>query len=293
MLWFWLSLACALLWAIESILNKHVSSRLARPQLVLSFFSTFLGLLMALPLLLMPGTQLLPFSVEASISLLAGLAVFAAYLLFIRALSRGEASRIVGLYLSSPVFVALLALFFLGEQLSLPNYAGILLVVAGAAAMAYRKGSFFLGSGSLEALASSLIYSCMNVSLDYSAESIGAFASFFWFQAGFFAAGAAYALIHRRELAEYFRGARTALAGAVGAGICGNAGRVFLLLAFSVGSVSLSVAVQYTEAFFVLILASLLSAYYPKILKEETGTSAIALKLFATVLMFAGVLLLI
>jgi hypothetical protein len=55
--------------------------------------------------------------------------------------------------------------------------------------------------------------------------------------------------------------------------------------------VTLVNALASVQPFFVLAFAVALSIFYPKILKEEIGRSAVALKLIAIAMMFAGVIL--
>ena len=70
---------------------------------------------------------------------LSGLATGASWVCYFRALQRGEASRVAPIDKLSVVLVALFAAAFLGERLSLREWAGIALVGAGAVLIAWRE----------------------------------------------------------------------------------------------------------------------------------------------------------
>jgi len=64
--------------------------------------------------------------------LLSGIATGASWLCYFRALKIGEASRVAPIDKLSVVMVAIFGVVFLGEKLSMPNWAGIVLIAAGA-----------------------------------------------------------------------------------------------------------------------------------------------------------------
>lgn len=69
---------------------------------------------------------------------LSGLATGASWLCYFRALKIGDAARVAPIDKLSVVLVALFGVLFLGEKLSGPNWAGVLLIAAGAVLVAYR-----------------------------------------------------------------------------------------------------------------------------------------------------------
>jgi transporter family protein len=69
---------------------------------------------------------------------LSGLATGASWICYFRALKIGDAARVAPIDKLSVVFVAVFAVFFLGEKLSGPNWLGIILIATGAALVAYR-----------------------------------------------------------------------------------------------------------------------------------------------------------
>jgi len=69
---------------------------------------------------------------------LSGLATGASWLCYFRALKLGDAARVAPLDKLSVLFVALMGVAFLGEKLSLFNWLGIALIVAGVVLIGVR-----------------------------------------------------------------------------------------------------------------------------------------------------------
>ncbi len=70
--------------------------------------------------------------------ILSGLATGASWISYFRALKIGDAARVAPIDKLSVVFVAVFAVLFLGERLSLPNWLGVVLIACGAVLVAYR-----------------------------------------------------------------------------------------------------------------------------------------------------------
>jgi transporter family protein len=70
--------------------------------------------------------------------LLSGLGTGASWLCYFRALQIGQASQVAPIDKLSVVFVAIFATLFLGERLSLINWLGVALVMAGTVLVAIR-----------------------------------------------------------------------------------------------------------------------------------------------------------
>ncbi len=70
--------------------------------------------------------------------ILSGLATGASWICYFRALKIGNAARVAPIDKLSVVFVAVFAVLFLGERLSLPNWLGVILIGCGAVLVAYR-----------------------------------------------------------------------------------------------------------------------------------------------------------
>jgi transporter family protein len=69
---------------------------------------------------------------------LSGLATGASWLCYFRALKLGDAARVAPIDKLSVVLVAVFAVIFLGERLTLPNWLGVCLIAVGAVLVAYK-----------------------------------------------------------------------------------------------------------------------------------------------------------
>jgi bacterial/archaeal transporter family protein len=70
--------------------------------------------------------------------ILSGMATGGSWLCYFRALKLGDAARVAPIDKLSVVLVAVFGVIFLGEHLSLPNWAGVALIAAGAILVAYN-----------------------------------------------------------------------------------------------------------------------------------------------------------
>lgn len=69
---------------------------------------------------------------------LSGLATGASWIAYFRALKIGQAAQVAPIDKLSVVLVAIFGVVFLGEKLSLPNWLGVALIMAGAVLVAWR-----------------------------------------------------------------------------------------------------------------------------------------------------------
>ncbi len=70
--------------------------------------------------------------------ILSGLATGASWLCYFRALKLGDAARVAPVDKLSVVLVAVFAVVFLGEKLTLPNWLGVMLIAIGTVLVAYK-----------------------------------------------------------------------------------------------------------------------------------------------------------
>ncbi len=134
--WALLSAAFAALTAIFAKIGiENVNSDFA------TFIRTIVILLAAALMVYVTGNWQSPATITPRTWLfliLSGLATGASWICYFRALKIGDAARIAPIDKLSVVFVAVFAVLFLGERLSLPNWLGVVLIACGAVLVAYR-----------------------------------------------------------------------------------------------------------------------------------------------------------
>ncbi|MCU7959634.1 MAG: EamA family transporter [gamma proteobacterium symbiont of Bathyaustriella thionipta] len=143
MSWLWLSLLCALaLASADALLKARLSDYSAR-ELTLVRFS-WAGLLL-LPLLWWYPLPSVPPAFWGLCALLVPLEI-SAMLIYMRAIRDYPLSHTLPYMAFTPVFVLLTGYLLLGEKVSLPGFAGILLVVTGAWILNRQQAPVFSGS---------------------------------------------------------------------------------------------------------------------------------------------------
>jgi drug/metabolite transporter (DMT)-like permease len=166
--------------------------------------------------------------------------------------------------------------------------------VTGAVLVTSRNLKFRLGKPLLLMVLASLSWAGFSVATKYLLD----FADF-WTVFSYTKIGAAFALIPLlcfgfSDLASTVKEHGKKVVGAMSLNeILYALGILFITIATSVGYVTLVSALASLQPFFLLLFAVALSIFYPKILKEEIGKSAVLLKLLAIALMFTGAILII
>lgn len=135
---FW-ALAAAVFAALTAIFAK------VGVENVNSDFATFIRtivILLVLGAILIATGQFQSFSSISSRSymflVLSGFATGGSWICYFRALKLGDAARVAPIDKLSVVLVAIFGVIFLGEHLSVPNWAGVVLIAAGAVLVSYR-----------------------------------------------------------------------------------------------------------------------------------------------------------
>jgi transporter family protein len=134
--WAILSAVFAALTAVFAKIGvEHVNSNLA------TFIRTIVIVFVAAVFVVATGS----WQTSSSISnrtwlflILSGLATGASWFCYFHALKLGDAARVTPIDKLSVVFVAVFAVLFLGEKLSLANWAGVALIAGGAVLVSLR-----------------------------------------------------------------------------------------------------------------------------------------------------------
>ncbi|MEX2377531.1 MAG: EamA family transporter [Dehalococcoidia bacterium] len=290
------ALGSTMLFAGVSIADKVVLSRF---NLRLTSFRLFAGLgalAYAVGIFAFTGVPSLPaLTVLQTVS--SG-ALWGAGLVFMFwMLSRDEVSRVIPVFQSYPIFVAVAAVFLLDEQLGLVNWMAVLLTVGGAALVSmnpaeagrgfrFRAGFPFLLVGAGLAAGSQLVLK--TVTDDVSFWDVVALRS-----VGLFLVLGLPGLRPNviRDLITYLKVPHRAapLVGAetIGAGL----GNILLIFAVANGPVSLASAVLGTRPLFVFMFSLLLAWKASWLLAENLTRGEVILKLTSTVMVVCGLAL--
>lgn len=276
--------------ALNGVVDKILLTRAVKNASAYAFWS---GILAPLIFVLAPfGLTLL--DTQDMLIALAGGAVFTYGTFFLyKGIQETSISRIMpiegGLV---PLFTLILAYFLLNERLPEHQLLAFAFLVAGAVLVAFRREEAVwrpkaLENASLAALLFAVSFVLTKLVYDHSNFVTG----LVWTRVGVFLA--ALSFLASRKLRNEIAGAARNTSrnnilvyyGSRGLGVFGGWLQNY---AISVGSVTIVNALQGTQFAFVLLLSTLLSVYFPKILKERMNPGTLAQKLIAIVLITVG-----
>ena len=282
------------LFALGVVFDKILRTKFVDDSLALTILfglTSFLPMLFVLPFvnLSLPNPGILIAALAAG-----GLVTFA-LLPYIKALSLEEASRITPLWLTSPIFVLIIASLFLNENLAAKDYFAFALLLAGGFLISTRriKKAFQLSKAFWLMLLSAFLFAVSDVLLKFVYTTSDYWSNTFWVLLGTLIAAFALLLLFRKRFFTSMKKIKkTAILPLMCSTLCGFAGKLLFFLALVSGPVSIVSALVGFQALFVLLFTVLLSLWLPKILEEDVSTKILLTKAASILIMIAGVVML-
>ena len=226
-------------------------------------------------------------------ALASGLAVGIGLALMFAGLKLDEATRAIAITQINPIFVALLAVFFLGETLAPTQWGAIALVVLGTMLISLRnfpdRHLLLPTRGTPLLLGSALGLGVGFFAAKYALESLSIWNVFALQQLGVVLVFALFA--HPRvwrQLASVLRGRNTLLLMLLGEGVLPIIAIILGLAASDLGPISLVAAVLGTRPLFVFIISTILSTARWGLMDESLTRQALGLKLASIALIIIG-----
>lgn len=293
MLWVFFSILTALFWAVGNIIDKFVFTRWTIKPIIFVIVQGGVGLIASFIIYLNHGFTELS-SLNIFLGILAGIFEVLSSLFYYKAVKTEEISRVVPLYYLMNFFILIFAFIFFKETFTFVKYLGIFFLVIGAILISQKdKIDFKLNKAFWLMILAAIAYAISVIIIKYLLN----FADFWTVFSYTKGIGVIVALVPvvflnfeetSRELVKNGKKAFSAILVAVLLGVFGG---LFITIAISSGSVTLSNVLSSIQPFFVLVFASIVSTFYPSIFKEEISKNNIIIKVIATILMFIGVIL--
>lgn len=294
MTWLVLALASAALFGTVSILDKILLNRFLTNVRTFNFMLGLLQFLMIGAALFLADFHSHPANVWV-LAFASGLLQGTSLVIMFRVMSTQDVTRVVPVMSTFPVFVAILAVVFLSEQLSIWHWMAILVTVAGAALISMRgagaSGLPGLGPSFFALLLGSMTFASGNFLAKLVLEDLEVWELFVVRSSGLGTA-ALVATYSRRTLAD----ARAALNDpiAVGFFVLTEGVLVFIalgltLLAIDLGPVSLVSTVMATRPLFVFVMGLLLSTRMWRVMDESMDRQTLVTKVVSTAMVVGGV----
>jgi len=291
MLWVYLTLLAVALWAVVNIIDKYVISKRLSEPVVYPIITGFVGLIAAIAVFLFHGV-VFPAMNILIVSLLLGILLVIAMILYCKALKTEDISRVLPLIYTSPFFVLLFATIFLNEAFTIQKYFGIFLILIGAVLISIKKTArITISKAFVLIMTCSFIYGVHDTLRKYALNYTDFWSVFAFIQIGVFIASLFILYFYFADFKKILK--RRTLAIMITGESLSAVSFFITAIAVSIGFVSLIAALQATQPFFVLLYVTIISIFAPKILKEEIKGSVILLKIIAIVCMFIGAYLII
>jgi uncharacterized membrane protein len=291
-MWAVLSVLYAFSMAMVNMMDKFVLSRWRLKPIVLLLILGLTGLLPAPVILVARGFSPLSWKVVLTTGVAGLFYVLMSALYFLAAKSE-EISRVVPLFYLSPLFVSVLAWAYLGERLGAGEYAGILLLMAGAILINSRPGVLFKpGKAFRLMILAAFVLALYMIAVKQALKGSDFWTAFALVRLWTFIVLIPWLIRRRSDLKAAVRDRGPKIIGIMSANeLFALAATLCSVAAVSLGPVTLVTALSSLQPFFVLVFALLFSRFLPGVLKEETGAPTVLLKLASIALMFAGAVL--
>ena len=297
MSWVVIALAGAAVSGIVSIFDKTVIYRYATTPhtlpLLIGIAQTFVGVVVLAAVRVPPEATWEP----VLWALVSGVVFGLSAQFLIRVLYWNEVSRTIPVFQSYPIFTAVYAFFFLGEELDVVDWFAVAVVVAGAVLISFRPGSasirgILLDKAFVLLMIGSAIHGSAHVfgkvAVDelpvlftHALRSLGLGAVFFAFNLRSGSVDDVRTFIRTRSPALRFV--------AMNELIIATVGLLLLLWALALGPAALVTALSGARAFFLVVYSTALALVWKGALGEVTTPGVIAIKLVSTSLIVAGV----
>jgi drug/metabolite transporter (DMT)-like permease len=293
--WFFLSIIGAASLAVTGVIDKFILGKYVRNPLAYLVALVFLQQIFVVTIPFFVG---LGFVYPQSLYALAtGGALVILWAAYLQALQVEETSRVAALVYVFPIFVFLGAFVFLGEILTIKDYAGGALLILSAIVISYRPAQIDSPAIFSPALKYMAIFWVFAAAYALAAKYLLAFMDE-WHLIMWSSLGSLLAVLPllgvkeiRKEAMTYFCSGPFLFCALMAEEVFDLLGRGAFIFAYSVGSVALVSSVSALQPFITLIYIILLGLFVPGILQEELDRKTIALKTAAIVLIVAGVYL--
>ena len=300
MTWFIVALIAPFIWSIINHTDKYLISKYFKDGGVgaLMIFVGVIAVPLGLAILyLYPNVLDIPSS-DIFILILSGMLYNLAVLFFLFALEEEDASLVIPFWQLSPVFVYILGIFILGEQLTPIQTVGSIITLFGAALISVELGEDsklkLRKRAVILMILSSVCIATENVI--FKKASVGEsffWVSIFWNQVGMFLFGLC-CFLYKPYRKSFFEVLEENSVAVIGLNILEQIGETIGVIvnyfAVLLAPAALITLVTYSaQPLFVFLLGILLTILFPKFIKENISKRHLITKFVAILIMMIGV----
>ena len=296
MIWVFLALIATFVWAWANILDKVLRTKFLKSSIALIASFGIFGIFFDILLFIFVGIPSIPFW-HLIAAFIAGILLTCGLILYFKALSVEEASRVVPLWHLKSVFTLIFAVIFLNEMLTPLRYAAFASMLLGGFLISTRRAgnTFHLSPAIGFMLLSSILLSICEVLVKFAYTSEIFWQTFFVFHLGLTLSSLSLFIFSsvRKNVLRAVVSYKYVFVSILFLNILlGFSGQILFNKAISLGPVTLvSVFISF-QSLFVLLIATFLSLKFPLFVKESIDIKTIGIKLVAIALMAFGLFLL-
>jgi drug/metabolite transporter (DMT)-like permease len=289
MLWAILAIVSAFIFAIVNLIDKIVVSK----ELKDPIFATFIFAVIGFIIIAFTG-----FFIDINIptylillSLGAGIVSSLGVLFYYFSMRKEEVSSFVSLLSTSPIFVLVMAFFLLGERLVAKQYVGIFVLIFGAVLLANEgKGNLKFGRHLIAVILTIIILAVGEVVVKFVTLNFDYWSLIFWMGIGYGLFAFVLFAIHHPHIKGK---AKLGIRHLVISNILSIIAALLVLLAISLGPVSIVSALRKAQPLFVFLGATLLTLTHPELIKEKISKGLLEKKTAGIIIIIFGAILVV
>lgn len=294
MSWLLFTLLAGILWTIVNVVDKHIIGHEFRDPILAIVLKSFVIFVVFTCTTLIVGQPVMIGRTLIILGIVIGILVSAGVYFYYGSLNKGDVSKVVPIFSTAPLFTLLLGAIFLGERFAIPTYFGIILIVFGAITISakHMKHRFALETATLFAAGVAVTSAVRSMLVKMATQEVTIWQILFWIGIGMLLVAIPMFIWHYHHIKiQSKKRFRHAVEHLLVVDFFDALGFLFLMIAISLGPVSLVTAILHTKPLLVFIIATTLSVFFPSYLHERMTASVLAQKVAGTLLIVGGALL--
>lgn len=296
MTWLLFALLAPLIYTVVNFIDKYLVSRVVKEHDAMPIYTSLAGFLAGTVFWVVTGFPKLALF-DGLIVILTGILTAWSLIVYFKALAIEDTSNVILFFQMFPIISLVLSSLFLHEAITSIQLGGFVLVLVATILVSVKKKKkhFHFSKGFLLILVYDLLYALSGVLIKFAINA-NSFSKILSYESWGVGLGGFMVFIFFPSVRKAFRkNLKKIKKRAVGVIFLNESGFILAksltFLAFSLGAVALVAVLENTQIFYGIFLGYLLTKMIPKVFKENIEKKELLKKIFASVILFFGILL--